>query len=311
MSIMAPAAHRKLTGLVAATFTPLTNQGEINLSVIGPYIDYLTETQGVKSVFVNGTTGEGMSLSVEERKVLAEDWCLKGKGKLDQVIVHVGCTSLKDAQELARHAAQIGVDGISVIAPSFFKPQNAAELRSFLQEVAAAAPNVPFYYYHLPAFTGVNVTARDVLEGIETFIPSYRGVKFTGFDLTDMGQCVSCSRPDWVVLYGMDEQLLAGLVLGVDGAVGSTYNYVGRHMNELITAFENNNLIQARKIQFKLQELITFATKLGFNVGVNKRLMAELSGLHLGPPRLPLTPCAAVLAENLTEKFHSLFPSEQ
>ncbi|CAB1455011.1 unnamed protein product [Pleuronectes platessa] len=97
---MAPVAHKKLTGLVAATFTPLTPQGEVNLSVIGPYIDYLKEKQGVNNLFVNGTTGESMSLSVAERKILAEEWCLKAKGKVDQLIVHVGCMSLKDSQEL-------------------------------------------------------------------------------------------------------------------------------------------------------------------------------------------------------------------
>ncbi|AWP11088.1 putative vesicle-trafficking protein SEC22b-like [Scophthalmus maximus] len=97
---MAPAADKKLTGLVAATFTPLTQKGEINLSEIGPYIDYLREKQGVNSIFVNGTTGESMSLSVGERKILAEEWCHKAKAKMDQVIVHVGCMSLKDSQEL-------------------------------------------------------------------------------------------------------------------------------------------------------------------------------------------------------------------
>ncbi|XP_061634569.1 N-acetylneuraminate lyase isoform X3 [Phyllopteryx taeniolatus] len=258
---MSQSAGKKLTGLIAATFTPFTSQGEVNLSEIGPYIDYLTEKQGVNKIFVNGTTGEGMSLSVAERKLLAEDWCRKAKGKMEQVILHVGCTSLKDSQELARHAVEIGVDGIAVIAPSFFKPRSAESLRAYLQEVAGVAPTVPFYYYHLPALTGINLPASDLLEGIETLIPSFRGVKFSGTDLMDFGQCVSRILPHWSVLYGVDEQLLAALALGASGAVGSTYNYLGSHMNKLVSEFESGNLVQARSLQFKMQELIRYAIK--------------------------------------------------
>ncbi|XP_015238116.1 PREDICTED: N-acetylneuraminate lyase [Cyprinodon variegatus] len=304
---MAPAADGKVTGLLAATFTPFTAQGEVNLSVIGPYVDYLKEKQGVKGIFVNGTTGESMSLSVAERKVLAEEWCLKAKGKMDSTIVHVGCMSLKDSQDLARHAAEIGADGIAVISPSFFKPKSAHALRRFLQEVALAAPNLPFYYYTIPAFTGVNVPVRDVIEDIEKLIPTFRGVKFSGSDLLDFGQCVSYSQPHWSVLYGVDEQLLAALAMGANGAVGSTYNYMGCYVNQLISAFETGDLVTARTIQFKIQELVGYAIKLGFDIGVNKQLMMEVSGLPLGPPRLPVMPCPPNHSKLIIQKYHSIF----
>ncbi|XP_029285901.1 N-acetylneuraminate lyase isoform X2 [Cottoperca gobio] len=308
MSVMAPSPEKKLTGLVAATFTPFTPEGELNLVKIGPYVDYLTKKQGVNRIFVNGTTGESMSLSVAERKILAEEWCEKAKGKMHQVIVHVGCMSLKDSQELARHAAEIKADAIAVIAPSFFKPSTTDALRSFLQKVASHAPNLPFYYYHIPSVTGVNVLVRDVLEGIEELIPSFSGVKFSGSDLMDFGQCVSYSQPHWSLFYGMDEQLLAALAMGANGAVGSTYNYVGCPVNELISAFEKGDLVQARTIQFKMQELLRYASKLGFDLGVNKQLMNEVSGLCLGPPRLPVMPCPHAHALSITQKYHSIFP---
>uniref|UniRef100_A0A3B3Z981 N-acetylneuraminate lyase n=1 Tax=Periophthalmus magnuspinnatus TaxID=409849 RepID=A0A3B3Z981_9GOBI len=286
---MAPAAETRMTGVVAATFTPLTPEGEINLSVIGPYIDYLIEKQNVKSIFVNGTTGESVSLSLAERKALAEDWCHKAKGKMDQVIVHVGCMCLRDSQELACHAAQIGADGIAVISPSFFKPSTAA----FLREVASAAPTLPFYYYHLPAMTGVN--GNYVLNDIEELVPSFRGIKFSGCDLMDFGQCVSKSRPHWAVVYGVDEQLLAGLAMGANGAVGSTYNYVGSYMNKLMTAFENGDQLQARAIQVFSLLLLLF------------QLMSDVSGLSLGPPRLPLVQCPQDYAKSIFQKYNSLF----
>lgn len=307
MSTMAAVKNTKLRGLVAATFTPLTPQGEINLSQIGPYVDYLVQKQGVTNIFVNGTTGESMSLSVGERKMLAEEWCKQAKGKIDHVIVHIGCLSLQDSQELARHAAEMKADAIAAMAPFFFKPGNADLLKKFLQEVASAAPNLPFYYYDIPSLTGVNVPVRDLLEDIQTVIPSFSGVKFTGTDLMDFGLCVSYCQPNWTVLYGIDEQLLAALAMGAQGAVGSTYNYLGCHIKKLISAFEKGDLENARKIQFKLLELLRYAKSFGFNVGVNKQLMIEVSRLPLGPPRLPLEPCPPATALAIAKKFHSVF----
>uniref|UniRef100_A0A3Q2Q733 N-acetylneuraminate lyase n=1 Tax=Fundulus heteroclitus TaxID=8078 RepID=A0A3Q2Q733_FUNHE len=261
---MAPAVDGKLTGLLAATFTPFT------APLISIYsLDYplCVNKTCLVSFPVNGTTGESMSLSVAERKVLAEEWCLR-----------------LCFRPQARHAVEIGADGIAVISPSFFKPKTAEALRQFLQEVARAAPSLPFYYYQIPSFTGVN-------ENIEELIPSFRGVKFSGSDLLDFGQCVSYSQPHWSVLYGVDEQLLAALAMGANGAVGSTYNYMGCYVNQLISAFETGDLVKARTIQFKIQEV------LGFDVGVNKQLMTEVSGLFLGPPRLPVMPCPPAHAQ--------------
>ncbi|XP_034531375.1 N-acetylneuraminate lyase [Notolabrus celidotus] len=308
MSTMAAVNDKKPKGLAAATFTPLTTDGEINLSLIGPYVDYLTQKQGVKQIFVNGTAGEGMSLTVAERKMLAEEWCKKAKGKMDYVIVHVGCLSFRDSQELARHAVEIEADAIAAIAPFFLKPNSADALRKFLQEVASAAPTLPFYYYHIPSITGVNVSVPDVLEDIGSLIPSFSGVKFSSADLMEFGLCFSHSPPHWTFLFGVDEQLLSGLAMGAQGAVGSTYNYMGSQMNKLIAAFENNNLEEARRIQFKMQDLIQYAKTLGFDLGVNKQLMSELSGLSLGPPRLPVMPCPPEHGRSIAQKFHSLFP---
>ncbi|KAA0714168.1 N-acetylneuraminate lyase [Triplophysa tibetana] len=275
---------KKLSGLVAATFTPLTAEGEVDLSVIGPYIDYLTEKQSVKKVFVNGTTGEGISLTVDERKRLAAEWCLQGKGKLEQVIVHVGSMSIKETQDLAQHAASIGADGIAVISPSFFKPTNADALRMFLKEVGASAPGLPLYYYHIPSMTGVALEVADVLNGIEKMIPSFKGVKYSGTDLRDLGQCVCYSQSH-----------------------NCTYNYLGCKMKEMLSAFDEGNMTQARDLQFKCMDAITFAKNLGFDVAVNKQVMSELSGLALGPPRLPMLPCPISKAQTIAQKIKDTY----
>ncbi|KAM9612789.1 N-acetylneuraminate lyase isoform 7-T19 [Trichechus inunguis] len=199
-------SKKKLQGLVAATITPMTENGEINFSVIGQYVDYLVEEQGVKSIFVNGTTGEGLSLSISERRQVAEEWVTKGRNKLDQVVIHVGALSLKESQELAKHAAEIGADGIAVIAPFFLKPWNKDVLINFLKEVAAAAPALPFYYYHIPALTGIKIRAEELLDGIQDKIPTFQGLKFSDTDLLDFGQCVDQNQQrQFAFLFGVDE----------------------------------------------------------------------------------------------------------
>ncbi|XP_076860428.1 N-acetylneuraminate lyase [Brachyhypopomus gauderio] len=297
----------QLTGLVAATFTPLTAKGEPNLGVIKQYVEYLVEKQGVRSVFVNGTTGEGCSLNLEERKQLAEEWCRQGKGKLDQIIIHVGCLNLKDSQELARHAASVGADAISLISPFFLNPTNAEALRMFLKEVASAAPQLPLYYYHIPTLTGVKLEAHEILKGIENQVPSFRGIKFSGLDLMDLGQCVRYCQPrGWSILYGVDEQLLGALVLGVTGAAGSTYNYLGSVMNHMLKAFNSGDIALARSIQLKMQDVIAFANGLGFGLAMNKQMMSEVSRLPMGPPRLPLLACPPANAQAVVQKLQEL-----
>ncbi|GCB80549.1 hypothetical protein scyTo_0016246, partial [Scyliorhinus torazame] len=257
--------RNKLCGLVAATFTPMTQDNEINLSVIGQYVDYLVKVQGIKNIFVNGTTGEGLSLTVEERKLLAEEWISQGKDKLDQVIIHVGSLSIKESQQLAKHAAEYNASGIAVISPFFFKPQSIEALIEFLKEVASAAPSTPFYYYHLPEFTGVSLNIVELLDGIEKRIPTFQGIKFTSSDLLDFGQCVHKYKDKFALLYGKDEML---------------------------TVTEKGDFNMAREHQAVVQEFIGSVNRFGFGVAENKVTMILVSGIPLGPPRLPLLECS-------------------
>uniref|UniRef100_A0A8C8YJ17 N-acetylneuraminate lyase n=1 Tax=Prolemur simus TaxID=1328070 RepID=A0A8C8YJ17_PROSS len=288
---------------MAHTCNPST-LGEINFSVIGQYVDYLVKEQGVKNVFVNGTTGEGLSLSISERRRVAEEWVTKGRNKLDQVVIHVGALSLKESQELAQHAAEIGADGIAVIAPFFLKPWNKDVLINFLKEVAAAAPALPFYYYHIPALTGIKIRAEELLDGIQDKIPTFQGLKFSDTDLLDFGQCVDQNRQrQFAFLFGVDEQLLSALVMGATGAVGSTYNYLGKKTNQMLEAFEQKDFSVA--LNYQSHFLIYFSC-LGFGVSQTKAIMTLVSGIPMGPPRLPLQKASREFTDNAEAKLKSL-----
>ncbi|MBW00410.1 N-acetylneuraminate lyase, partial [Eschrichtius robustus] len=197
---------------------------EINFSVIGRYVDYLVEEQGVKNIFVNGTTGEGLSLSISERCRVAEEWVTEGRNKLDQIVIHVGALSLKESQELVvGHVSKqsTSTESCYVLSTMIDLNTRVNVLINFLKEVAAAAPALPFYYYHIPALTGVKIRAEELLDGIQDKIPTFQGLKFSDTDLLDFGQCVDQNRQQqFAFLFGVDEQLLSALVMGATGAVG-------------------------------------------------------------------------------------------
>ena len=150
--------QKRLQGMIAAAFTPFDRSGEVNLTTIDAYADNVASTP-IRGMFVCGTTGEFSSMTVAERKMVLERWIAAARGRF-KVIAHVGSNCQKDAAELAAHAATAGADAVGSIAPSFFRPASVTDLVGFFAPVAAAAPELPFYYYNMPSITGVNQIGR-------------------------------------------------------------------------------------------------------------------------------------------------------
>lgn len=273
-----------LTGLVAAPFTPYKPDGALDVKTV-PKLAALLVHNGVGGAFVCGTTGEGQSLSMEERKQLVTAWRAATPPKL-KLVVHVGHLSLGASCALAKHAEESGADAIATIAPSFFKPAGTPELVAWCQQIAAAAPSLPFYYYHMPAMTGVTISATDFLRQAQDKIPTLAGVKFTHEDLLDYGCAGEVAPGRYAMLFGRDEILLAGLSLGATGAVGSTYNYAAPLYLDLIAAFNRGDMLGARKTQAQAREFITVLNQHG-GLAAGKLIM-KLIGVDCGPVRLPL-----------------------
>lgn len=277
-------ASFRLTGLIAAPFTPFHPDGTLNPTAVAPMCDLLAET-GVTGAFVAGSTGEGPSLSGEERRALTEAWVAGSKGRL-KVVVHVGHTSLPEAVALAAHAQDAGADAVSAVAPSYFKPASLHELVDFLAPVAAAAPRLPFYYYDIPPLTGVSFPTAEFLARAADRMPTLAGVKFSNADLMSMQECLAADGGRFDVVFGSDESLLAALALGVRGAVGTTYNYAAPVYHRVIRAFGRGDLATARREQLRSVELIRHQVRFGV-LRSGKALMGRL-GVECGPVRPPL-----------------------
>ena len=279
--------YRRLEGLIAATFTPMYNNGDINYSVIKEYAQHIVDSN-ISGVFVCGTTGEFSSLTIEERKLILEQWVKAAKGQF-KVIVHVGSDNLRDAILLAHHAAEVDADGIGCISPSFFKPGSVNDLISFFVPIATAAPELPFYYYNMPSMTGVNLSVAEFLHEGKRKIPNLAGVKFTHNDLMEMGDCIQLDDGAFEVLHGFDETLITGLTLGAIAGVGSTYNYAPNVYLNCIKAMEKREIKVAREFQMQSIEIVKVIIKYGGGVRGGKAIM-NLIGIECGDCRLPIAP---------------------
>jgi N-acetylneuraminate lyase len=276
----------KTIGLIAAPFTPMHADSSLNLDAIEGYARHL-HNDGVVGAFVCGTTGEGISLSVEERMQVAERWVATAPKEL-RVIVHVGHASLIDCQCLARHAQSIGADSVACMAPFFFKPNSAECLVRWCEQVASAAPELPFYYYHIPSMTGVSIPVYDFLKIASERIPNLVGVKFTFEDLDDFKRCLDFQSGRYDLLFGRDERLLSSLALGARGAVGSTYNFAAPIYNKLIAAFNAGDSNTAQVQQALAVQLIDTLIAAGPSPTATFKWLMKHIGIDCGPARLPL-----------------------
>ena len=278
--------YQRLEGLIAAVFTPMDKSGNINLSVIESYAQLMIDS-GMTGIFACGTAGEYSSLTTEERKEVSRTWIESTKGKL-KVIVHVGSNCQLQSVELARHAVEIGADGIASIAPNFFKPQTVNDLIDFFTPIAAIAGDIPFYYYNMPAMSGVNLSVPDFLHEGKKKIPNLAGVKFTHNNLMEMGECLHLDNGGFEVLNGYDELFIAGLSYGAVAGIGSTFNYFPEVYIGIIEAMKKGDLKKARFLQMKSIELVKIIIKYGGGVRGGKAVM-NLIGIDCGNCRLPVT----------------------
>ena len=279
-----PPTLTPLKGLVAATFTPLHDDRSLHLDAVAPMVESLMD-QGIGAMYVLGSTGEGASLTFDERCAVAESFVAAAHERLP-VIVQVGSESLMQARQLAVHASRVGADAISAVSPVYFKPDSLETLVASMAEIAGGAPELPFYYYHIPAVTGVGVNAVEFLKLAEQRIANFRGVKFTSQNVFEFQTCVEYAQDRLQILWGLDEMLQCGLAAGADAAVGSTYNFAAAIYQRLLTAFAAGDMEAVRREQSRSQAIVRAFVPYGPR-GAQKAIV-RMIGIDCGPSRLPV-----------------------
>ncbi|MCI2081825.1 MAG: dihydrodipicolinate synthase family protein [Bacteroidales bacterium] len=279
--------HFRINGLICAVFTPFGPEGKLNLKMIRPYAAKLLK-ENVSGIFVCGSTGECRYMSVEEREAVLDAWLAEVKGKM-LVISHIGGCSREDSITLGKYAASRGVDAVGSIAPYDTPFRDAAELADYFVPIAASASPVPFYYYHIPAITGLKVSMMDFLEAGSKLIPNLNGIKFTSNDFMEMMNCIRYDGGRFNILNGYDEMLLCGLAVGAQGGVGSTYNYIYGTYAALKRAFEEGDIARARDLQYESVKMVNVIIRHGGGIRGGKGVM-KFAGLDCGDCRGPVAP---------------------
>lgn len=277
-------SKQSIEGLISAPFTPLREDGSLHLDRIPAVVEMLVNN-GVKGMFVCGSTGEGPSLTTEERKTVAEAF-VKAAAKRLLVFVHVGHNSIEEARQLAAHAQKIGADYVSATPPTYFKIQTVDMLINCLAHIASGAPELPLFYYNIPGLTGISLDMVSLLEKAGEKLPTLAGIKYTAPVIHDYQACLHAAGSRYDILYGTDEMLLSALATGAKGFIGSTYNFVARIYHELIDAFNRGDMEKAQQCQLLSVEMVRVIVRYG---GLRaQKAMMQLTGTDCGPVRLPM-----------------------
>lgn len=274
----------KFKGVFSALLTPYTADGKINGKSVKQIVDFNLE-KGINGFYVGGSTGEGMLLTVEERKELFKYAAESNAGR-GTMIAHVGTINTNHAIDMAKYAQDMGYDAISAVAPFYYGFSYEA-IKGYYYDIANSV-DIPMIMYNFPNANGFQFNkdrAEDMFKN-KKFI----GIKHTTSDLFALQQ-FKTMECDPLVYNGFDEMLVAGLSMGADGGIGSTYNFMPQKYVDMFRLFNDGDIKQAQKIQFEANEIITMLIKYG--VFATEKGILEEMGIEMGGCRKPFTELSA------------------
>lgn len=272
----------RIEGVMPALVTPYNSDGSVSVEMTRKLVGYLIE-QGACGFFVCGSTGEGLLLTPDERKLMARTVIDEVAGQVP-VIVHVGATGTDMAVELAKDAKAAGATAVSSLPPIYYR----VGLDGMMQHIRriAEAAELPTYYYHIPMLTGVELTGDELVEAF-TSVEGLVGLKFTHSDLFLLWWIIETSGGRLDVFNGSDPMVFQGLLTGACGGIGSTYNYQMRTIASIYNATKTGDLEAARQAQWKANQVIRVLFRNGRSTATEKAIM-KLIGFDVGPTRDPM-----------------------
>lgn len=274
----------KYKGIIPAFYACYDKDGEISPEGVRALTRYFVE-KGVKGVYVNGSSGECIYQSVEDRKLVLEQVMEAAGGKLT-VIAHVACNNTKDSMELARHAERSGADAIAAIPPIYFRlPEHA--IAQYWNDISAAAPATDFVIYNIPQLAGVALTMSLYAEMRKN--PRVIGVKNSSMPVQDIQMFRAAAGDDCVIFNGPDEQFISGRMIGAEGAIGGTYGVMPELFLKMDECMRSGEWSRAKEIQYAVNEIIyKMCSGHGSMYAVIKEVLKINENLDLGSVRKPL-----------------------
>ncbi|CJY50204.1 N-acetylneuraminate lyase [Streptococcus pneumoniae] len=242
---------KKYEGVIPAFYACYDEQGEVSPERTRALVQYFID-KGVQGLYVNGSSGECIYQSVEDRKLILEEVMAVAKGKLT-IIAHVACNNTKDSMELARHAESLGVDAIATIPPIYFRLPEYS-VAKYWNDISSAAPNTDYVIYNIPQLAGVALTPSLYTEMLKN--PRVIGVKNSSMPVQDIQTFVSLGGEDHIVFNGPDEQFLGGRLMGAKAGIGGTYGAMPELFLKLNQLIADKDLETARELQYAINAII-------------------------------------------------------
>lgn len=276
----------KYEGVIPAFYACYDEAGEVSPERVRALTQYFID-KGVKGVYVNGSSGECIYLSVADRKLILENVMEVAKGKLT-VIAHVACNNTKDSVELAKHAESLGVDAIAAIPPIYFRLPDYS-IAKYWNDMSAAAPNTDFVIYNIPQLSGTTLTPALYAEMRKN--PRVIGVKNSSMPTQDIQIFVAEGGEDHIVFNGPDEQFISGRVIGAKAGIGGTYAVMPDLFLKLNQLIIDKDLDRAKELQHAINSVIYKMVSGCANLyAVMKEILRLNEDLDIGSVRAPLEP---------------------
>ncbi len=267
----------KYEGVFTALLTPFDELDRVNEAELKKLVRFNVQ-MGVKGFYVCGSTAEAFLMSTDERRRVME--IVKETAPEQTLIAHVGSVNPKEAEELGKYAKALSYDVVSSVAPFYYK-YSFEEIKDYYFRLADAS-ELPMLVYHIPAFSGVNFGVKDMAEFLRD--DRFIGIKFTSNDFFMLEQCKS-AFPDKIVYNGYDEMFLAGISMGADGGIGSTYNFMADKFVKIRALFAENRVAEAQALQREANRIITILCQIGV-MPAEKEVLGQL-GMRFGDCRRP------------------------
>lgn len=270
--------NEKFKGIFPALLTPFDKNDHVNTDVLCELVDYNLK-KGVTGFYVGGSTAEAFLLTDEERLQVMKTVSERAYGKCT-LIAHIGCISTSQSIKFAKKAQELGYDAVSSVAPFYYK-FSFDEIKKYYFDIVDAV-DLPMLIYNFPAFSGVNLTVNNIKEFLED--DRFLGVKHTSSDYFALEQ-FKTAFPEKLVYNGYDEMFLAGLAMGADGAIGSTFNFMAEKFIKIRELFMQNDIKGAQKVQQEANAIIQALCKVGVMQG--EKAVLDALGFDFGPARAP------------------------
>lgn len=269
-----------LSGIFSALPVPFDAAGNVMEAGLRQVVRHNVDYEGVHGLYVNGSTGESFMMSpAQKQQVLriAKDEA----GESVELIAQVGSLDLNESLALAAYAKELGYKYLSAITPFYYR-FTFEEIKTYYNAITTSS-GLPLLIYALPALTRVEISIDQYDELFAN--PGIVGVKYSD------GNCLTLERlrqryPDKVIMYGIDEMLIFGLLAGANGAIGSTYNVNGRRARRIFDLMRQSAPAPAYQLQHECNAIICKMIELGVYQSVKEILRQK--GVAAGGNKPPM-----------------------